>query len=286
MNPYRQLVSEHVRFLSEGRSYPLGGFQRIPRPDIPPDAPKVLLFSPHPDDEVIVGGLALRLMREARWNVINVAVTLGSNEERQAGRRKELQDCCDCIGFGVEETGANGLEKVNPKGREQDPDNWSRSVRVIADILLKHRPRAIFFPHDTDWNSSHVGTHLLVVDALKSLPVNFSCHTIETEFWGQMQTPNLMVELSPDHVSDLITALTFHVGEVRRNPYHLTIPCTMVDNVRRGCELVGVQGGPAPDFNFATLYRLRHWKDGKFQSVYDGGRYLGCGEKADCLFAS
>jgi LmbE family N-acetylglucosaminyl deacetylase len=37
-----------------------------------------LIFSPHPDDECIIGGLALRLLREAKWNVINVAVTLGS----------------------------------------------------------------------------------------------------------------------------------------------------------------------------------------------------------------
>jgi len=285
MNPYQHLVSEYARFAKEGRSYPLGTFGPLPRTQIPPDAPKVLIFSPHPDDEVIVGGLAVRLLREAKWNVINVAVTQGSKKERQAERLRELKNCCDCIGFGLAQTAPDGLEKVNPKAREQDPTHWTQSVQAIAEILTKHQPRVILFPHDLDWNSTHVGTHLLVMDALKSLLVSFSCYTVETEFWGQNPAPNLMVELSVQQVADLITALTFHVGEVRRNPYHLSLPAWMIDNVRRGAELVGGQGGAAPDYTFATLYRLRKWCDGKLANVYAGGRYLSCAEKPQSLFA-
>jgi len=284
MTPYHRLVSEYARFAKEGRSYPLGSFAPLPRPQIPPAAPKVLIFSPHPDDEVIVGGLALRLLREAKWNVINIAVTQGSKKERQAERLQELKNCCDCIGFGLVQTAPDGLEKVNPKAREQNPAQWAQSVKAIADILAKHQPRVILFPHDLDWNSTHVGTHFLVMDALKSLPASFSCYTVETEFWGQNPSPNLMVELSAQHMADLITALTFHVGEVRRNPYHLSLPAWMIDNVRRGAELVGGQGGAAPDFTFATLYRLRKWRDGKLENVYLGGRYLSCADKPESLF--
>ncbi len=43
--------------------------------------------------------------------------------------------------------------------------------------------------------STHIGTHFLVMDALKSLPAKFECHVVETEFWGAMETPNLMVEV-------------------------------------------------------------------------------------------
>ncbi|HXT40759.1 MAG TPA: PIG-L family deacetylase [Candidatus Angelobacter sp.] len=284
MNPYYHFVSEYACFAKEGRTYPLGNFAPLPRPQIAPDAPKVLIFSPHPDDEVIIGGLALRLLREAKWNVINVAVTQGSKKERQAERLKELKNCCDCIGFGLLQTAPNGLEKVIPKTRAQEPEHWAQSVKVIADILAGHRPRLILFPHDLDWNSSHVGTHFLVMDALKSLPPDFTCFTVETEFWGQNPAPNLMVELSVQQVADLITALTFHVGEVQRNPYHLSLPAWMIDNVRRGAELVGGQGGAAPDFTFATLYRLRKWSDGGLENHYEGGKYLSCGDKPDALF--
>lgn len=284
MNPYDKFVSEYARFAKEGRTYPLGAFELLPRPEISAETPKVLIFSPHPDDEVIIGGLALRLLREAKWNVINVAVTQGSKKERQEERLKELKNCCDCIGFGLVQTSPAGLEKVNVKTREQEPSHWAQSVEIVAGILKQHQPRAVLFPHELDWNSTHVGTHFLVMDALKSLPSDFTCFAVETEFWGQMPSPNLMVELNTQHVADLITALTFHVGEVRRNPYHLSLPAWMIDNVRRGAELVGGQGGAAPDFTFGTLYRLRKWTGGKLEKNYDGGKFLGCAENSQSLF--
>jgi N-acetylglucosamine malate deacetylase 1 len=286
MNPYKQLVSQYARYASEGRAYPLGTFPPLPRPEIAPDAPKVLIFSPHPDDEVVIGGIALRLLQEARWNVVNVAVTLGSKKERQSARLEELKRCCHCIGFGLEQTTPTGLEKVNPGTRQHDQAFWSESVAVIAELLKRHQPQVLLCPHELDWNSTHIGTHFLIMDALESLPLDFSCFVVETEFWGQMATPNLMVELSAEQVGDLMTALTFHVGEVRRNPYHLTVPAWMIDNVRRGSELVGGQGGPAPDFVFATLYRLRRWTNGRIESFYNGGKQLSCMENPASLFRS
>jgi len=62
---------------------------------------------------------------------------------------------------------------------------------------------------------------------------------------------------------------------VRRNPYHLRMPAWLQDNVRRGAELVGGQGGAAPDFLFATLYRVRQWKQGRVEDVYSGSRQIG-----------
>jgi len=284
MNPYHQFVSEYARLAREGKSYPLGGFAPCPRPAITPQSPKALIFSPHPDDEVIIGGLALRLLRESAWNVINVAVTQGSNKERQLARLEELKNCCHHIGFGLLQTAPCGLERVNRKTRETDPAFWRDAVKVIAGLLARERAQVIFFPHESDWNSSHIGTHYLVLDALRELGPDFSCYCVETEFWAAMPAPNLMVEISAGDLGDLITALSFHVGEVKRNPYHLTLAAWMVDNVRRGGELVGGQGGAAPDFAFATLYRLRRWRDGRLENLLGGGRLLPAGEKAGQLF--
>src|SRR5436853_7678238 len=104
MNPYHQFVSEYARLAKAGQGWPLGGRPKCTNPQLAPDAPKVLIFSPHPDDEVIIGGFALRLLREAKWNVINVAVTQGSSKARQAERWEELEKCCACIGFGLVHT--------------------------------------------------------------------------------------------------------------------------------------------------------------------------------------
>jgi N-acetylglucosamine malate deacetylase 1 len=277
MNPYQKFVSAFVQLAAEGKSLPLGTVppQKIVPP--PPGAPVVLIFSPHPDDECIIGGLALRLMREAAMRVVNVAVTLGSNQERRAPRLAELKNACNWIGFELEET---GLEKISPATRANEVATWNTAVRKIADVLKKYQPRAILFPHEHDWNSTHIGTHFLVMDALKSLPLEFATTLIETEFWGQMASPNLMVALSAGDVADLLVALSYHVGEVQRNPYHVRLPAWFQDNVRRGAEVVGGQGGHAPDFNFATLYRMSHWDHGEIRQSFADGKLLSAKDPA------
>ena len=284
MNPYKSYVRELARTVRNGHRLPLGGFAKPIHSAIARDAPRVLVFSPHPDDEVVIGGLALRLSRELEWNVINVAVTQGSKKERQHERWTELQRCCDYIGFALLATAPGGLEGINLNSRESHPNQWAESVRRIQEILRQSDPRVIFFPHDDDWNVTHIGTHQLVVDALMGMGGSFECFTVETEFWGAMATPNLLVELGEEDLADLITALSFHAGEVRRNPYHLLLPAWMMDNVRRGGELVGGQGEAAPAFLFGTLYRLRRWREGGFVDVLPRGRFVAKTEDLSTLF--
>jgi LmbE family N-acetylglucosaminyl deacetylase len=286
MNPYLNYVMGLAQLVRNGRQFPLGGFAPLTRTPRAADAPRALIFSPHPDDECIIGGLAVRLQREAGMRIVNVAVTQGSNKVRQAERWDELRAACDYLGFELVATAPGGLEKVNVTTRSSDPQHWSSSVDAIARILTEQQPAVVLFPHDTDWNSTHIGTHHLLVDALGRQAPDFSCFVVETEFWGAMASPNLMVETSVHELADMMTALSFHVGEVKRNPYHLLVPAWMQDNVRRGSELVGGQGGAAPDFTFATLYRLRRWKDGALQSLYEGGRNLASSVDSGTLFSA
>lgn len=271
---YEEFVSKFARALEEGRDLPLGGHSAPAHPKLPPGAPKALIFSPHPDDEVIIGGLPLRCLRELQMNVINVAVTQGSNKARQPERWKELSACCNYIGFGLVQLGSGGLDAAHIKAYSEKTAHWAKSVGVIAEVFRQHQPKIILVPHDRDWNSTHIGTHHLVMDALGKLDTNFTCYVVETEFWGAMDKPNLMVESSERDLVDLITALSFHAGEVRRNPYHLRLPAWMIDNVRRGGELVGGQGAAAPDFTFATLYRLRRWVGGRLEEVLTRGEFV------------
>ena len=224
MTPYHDYASALAKLVREGKSLPLGGFPIPPRPPVAADAPVALIFSPHPDDECIIGALALRLQRESGFRVANVAVTQGSNKARQAARLEELRAACDYLGFELVETVPGGLEKVNVATRQADPATWQPAVDVIARILRDRQPQVIFFPHDADWNSSHIGTHHLLMDALARQDAAFRCTIVETEFWGAMATPNLTVESSPQDVGDMMAALSFHVGEVQRNPYHLLVP--------------------------------------------------------------
>jgi LmbE family N-acetylglucosaminyl deacetylase len=269
MNPYLKFVNGLAGQVASARGLSVSGRTEPVR-----SGPMGLLFSPHPDDECITGLLALRLMREAGMQMLNVPVTFGRRGERQAARAAELKNACAYLGFQTLEKTAQrsaacfqGLEKAD-----------------IVEVLNATRPRVIFMPHFRDWNVRHIATHDLVVEALHAMPDGFSCHVVETEFWGAMDTPNLMVEGDAQSVADLVAALSLHAGEVARNPYHLVLPAWMMDNVRRGGEVALGQGGSPPDFTFATLYRLSRWQNGRFFQTLEKGRALSCLENAGGVF--
>jgi LmbE family N-acetylglucosaminyl deacetylase len=252
MNPYLEFVEGIQAGVKSARGVSVSGKTEPVKSDS-----TVLIFSPHPDDECITGLLPLRLMREAGKRIVNIPITFGSNVDRQAGRAAELEDACGYLGWEI----FQGLESFD-----------SLEVADVVRILEKFQPEVIFMPHSKDWNSRHISTHFLVVEALEQLGTEFACTVVETEFWGAMDDPNLMVEADAQTVADLVAATSLHTEEVARNPYHLLLPAWMQDNVRRGGELVGGQGGAVPDFSFATLYRLREWKNGGFADILDAGK--------------
>jgi len=260
MNPYLKFVTDIQAGMKEARQLSVSGQKACTSSDS-----KVLLFMPHPDDECIIGLLPLRLMREVGMQILNVPVTFGSDPERQEGRAKELSDACAYLGW--------ELHKEKPGYRALE-------VEDVLSILKKFKPDVIFFPHAKDWNSRHISTHHLVTDALNKMDAGFACKVVETEYWGAMDDPNLMVEGDAEMVADLVAATSLHVKEVERNPYHLLLPAWMQDNVRRGGELVGGQGQAAPNFSFATLYRLRKWENGDWVNFLDKGITIPIGADA------
>jgi len=276
MNPYLEFVKGIQANVESARGMVVSGAVDPAQSD-----QKVLLFSPHPDDECITGLLPLRLMREAGMQIINVPVTFGSDPDRQAARAEELKNACAYLGFQTLEPTASGSSASHRKG---DPFFHALEKEDVVEILKQQGSKIIFVPHSKDWNSRHIQTNQLVMDALAEMPTDFSCAVIETEFWGAMDDPNLGVEADAETLADLVAALSLHVGEVARNPYHLSLPAWMMDNVRRGGELVGGQGGEVPDFTFATLYRLSRWGNGKKFQDLEKRRMVGMDENLKEIF--
>lgn len=260
MRSYREYVDTILGAVQAARDLPTPS--NTPPPPPPTEGPTVLLFSPHPDDECIIGTLPLRLQREAGFTVRNVPVTFGSNPERRAARADELARACGHLGWTL----------------HARDDLAALTAADVAACLAAVQPDVVVMPHAQDWNARHIQTHHLVVESLGAQPAGFRCFVVETEFWGAMDDPNLMVAANADMVTTLVEATALHVGEVARNPYHLLLPAWMQDNVRRGAELVGGQGAAAPDFDFATLYRLRAWAGGAWQDVLPHGLAAGVGD--------
>ncbi len=243
-----------------------------------------VILSPHPDDECIVGGLPLRLLREQGWRVVNIAITHGSKPERQLPRAHELAAACDRLGFENILLAPRGLQRVTAHSRQIDPAHWAACVQALAPHIERLRPDLLVLPHPQDAQAAHIGTHLLGLEVLAQQPAAYAPWVAFSEFWSTMASPNLMVQISPDDLADQIAALMQHEGEIRRNPYHLSLPAWMMDNVRRGAEQVGLPGSLAPDFMFATLYRVMRWQGGVLQPAWETGRFAAIGQPGLGMF--
>ena len=251
-----------------------------------PDAPVCVIVSPHPDDECIIGGLPLRLMQESGWRVVSIVVTHGSNPARQLARAEEFVAACSRIGFEPLLLSERGLLRVTPQTRDAEPVHWAHNVQLLATRLAALKPSLVLCPHALDGQSTHMGTHHLTIDALRLLSASisgFSTTLAFTEYWSTMTKANLLVELTAEQVGDMISALACHVGEVSRNPFHLSVPAWLIDNVRRGGELVGASGGDVPDYTFAAIYNVMQWHDGALQISASPAQMIG--RDASCAAA-
>lgn len=213
-----------------------------------------LILAPHPDDESITGLLPLRLKEECGFRIWVVPVTLGSRPERQAERKNELRAACAVLGFGVRFLAAGA------------------AAQGLRGLLEKLKPGVVFMPHARDGHPRHRATNRLGVAAMDAVGGGF--HVVETEYWHPLERPNLFVAAKEAQLKTLRRALACHKGEMARNDYAARLPAWMIDNVRRGAELVGGHGGKAPPLVYATLYRARIRLDGKWRAEFRGGRTL------------
>ncbi len=252
---------------------------RVANPSCAPgeNAPVCVIVAPHPDDECIGGGLPLRLLRESGWRVVAIAVTHGSNPARQLARADEFIAACARIGFEPMLLAQRGLSRVSVHTRETDPSHWAIGVHLLAEKLSALKPALVLTPHALDAQNTHIGTHHLTLDALAAVSANspnFATTLAFTEYWSTMTEANLLVELTATQVGDMISALACHVGEVSRNPFHLTLPGWLIDNVRRGGEIVGTSGGNVPDYTFGAVYTVMQWREGALENAWTSGQMI------------
>lgn len=206
----------------------------------------VMVLSPHPDDECITGALALRLLQENNAHVVNVAVTVGSNKERQNARRKELEAACEILEF----------ENLFLE------EDWKKKEKELKSLIQKYQPQIIIAPHVKDHHPAHIKTGQLLKKVMISLKKETAI-IAWSEFWGQNPKPNFLLEV-PQEILDLqMKALEKHTGEISRNPYHLRLPAWMMDNVRRGSEILAGKGAESSQMAFGVLYQIQIAKKGK-----------------------
>lgn len=216
-----------------------------PLKDLIPDVPKsILILAPHPDDECLMAGVALRAIKEFGSKVTVVPFSYGSKTDRQFARKGELLLACKALGF----------DFFDPRG----PDQKELTPVELDQTFNQVRPSAMILPHAQDGHPAHIRASLMGKDCA----TQFKSRTQQpftlfySEFWQSMEAPNLSVPLDTDTVIQMGEALLKHQGEITRNPYHLFLPAYLMDQQRRGSEM-STQAGATPKIEspFAQIYR-------------------------------
>ncbi len=198
------------------------------------NAPVILIFAPHPDDECLMAGFALRAREEWNAEVHVLPYSFGSDPSRRLARIQELKDALQVLDFKLIDPRTAGVtEKL--------------SASEFDSVMASLKPDVILSPHLRDGHPAHIEAATLVNDwfqqqaGLKgSTPV-----WLQTEYWAQNPDANEFVPLQPEHVIRIGEALQKHQGEVSRNPYHLRLPAWYIDQSRRAQELIaGFGAGP------------------------------------------
>jgi hypothetical protein len=227
-------VSTYVKAISDSYFKALGLNHNQSIKKINGNLKKVFLVSPHPDDEAINGALALRLKLELGYEVFNVPFSLGSNEARKNQRLIELKNACSELGF----------ELTNPL----TTGNEKNELRKLIEI---HNPSIIITSHQLDGHKTHEKCGETVLQTL--IEVNFQGSVVFHEYWFPQKNPNLLLEIPDKNVITMIKALLHHEGEISRNPYHLRLPHTLIENSRRGSEIILGVEKESSDLLFSTI---------------------------------
>lgn len=179
------------------RAVALAGLRARARP-LPVASGPLLVFSPHPDDDVLgCGGLALR-HRRAGGRVFIVYLTDGDAshpghpalppELLARTRRAEAARAADVLGVPASDLLFLGLpDGCLPMLPE---DLRARAEAEIADLLLRVAPAAVLMPMKEDGSSEHAAAHALATRALRA--AGLSGPVLEYPVWALWQPARLL----------------------------------------------------------------------------------------------
>ena len=213
-----------------------------------PAHPKVLILAPHPDDECLMGGYALRMKQEWGAEVHVLPFSYGSAVQRQQQRKEELGEALQHLGF----------KWFDPRVTDSNTaiDLRKLTSDEVTSAVLALNPSIIFSPHERDGHATHQEAFHAARSAIQVLAKKIPASRlwVQTEFWRELDSPNILVPLSVEQVALLGEALSCHRGEIERNPYHLRLPAWYMDQVRRGSERVSGLGKSAVLAVFGQVY--------------------------------
>lgn len=224
------------------------------------DVPVVLHVAPHPDDELIGAPAALTVLRDSGWRVVNLACSLGAASDRRR-RHDELAEACRRAGFECEVVSA---PLDDPLGAADVVPAVRLLTTEVADAVGRHRPRLVVAPSPHDRHRGHevVGRAVISAcgDAMDATAdddhgADDSGHGTAAGpvperlwlwgLWADLPFASLALRFGEARLTEILTALAAHAGEMARNDYRRLVRGRAEMNASVGPERVFGFGGDA-----------------------------------------
>jgi len=216
---------------------------KLARPtSAPPYRGRVLVVSPHPDDESIGPGATLVLHRrlgdpvEALWVTSGVhgdPAGTGDPERYIAVRKAEAEAAAATLGVG--ETEFWGY----PDSMVVTESDLAAVVERLLDVLARRRPEVIYAPHPGEAHSDHHFTSLAVIQAhrrARAQVPGYQAHVLGFEVWSACD-PDWAVDVSSVYETKLAAIRCY-----RSQLEHNDIP-RMIDGLNRYRAVLLPPGG-------------------------------------------
>jgi LmbE family N-acetylglucosaminyl deacetylase len=199
--------------------------------------PTVLHLSPHPDDEVVGAGATLIALRDTGHRVVNLAVTLGSDEHERPRRLREARTACQRAGFEL---------VVHDPARD-----LAAAVRGLTDEC---RADLVIAPSPHDGHPRHEAVGRAARDAVEAARgVDRPPRLWLWGLWADLPRPTLYHAFDDVLMRQAIHVLEAHAGELARNDYRALVRARATANRVLGAERVFGWGAPGRDQPFAEL---------------------------------
>ena len=204
---------------------------------------KILVVSPHPDDETLAaGGTILRYKKEGKkvyWlNITNVKEEYGYSKERVISRNKEIDRVNKLYNF-------DGFYNLGLEPAGLDKYSKGELIGKISEVVKEVKPNVVILPYKYDVHSDHELVYDCVYSCTKSFRHPFVKKVLameiisETDFASYEHgfIPNYFVDISA-HLDKKIEVLQIYESELGAHPFPRSI-----DNIKALATLRGASAG-------------------------------------------
>lgn len=179
---------------------------------------KVLIFAPHPDDELIGCGGAI-LNHLSKNDEVSIVFVSSGDSESKAIREEEAKKIYE----------KTSVKCYFMKEKDRFIEYNERTLKKIIEIIRRIQPETIYFPHENEEDHDHKEVYELVNEACwmanENIMLNLGKTThIKTVFnyevWTPIKKPNYYLDIS-DYINKKICLLKRYSSQIKFKRYDL-----------------------------------------------------------------